>query len=395
MRIALVLSGGVEEGTEDRSPFPVFVELIRQLARENEVQVISLQGENRVGAFSIGGSKPAPYRFAGAEVFQLGTTRAVRLRIATDIVRVLALIHSAQPRSRRPQILHGIDQAPGFVAMVAGRLLGVPSVVSLIGKELTDLPSAGYGGLRTARGRAMMQLELRYADALTAASKFMQRRVEAHGACARWLPFGIDVHRFLFPITRPAAPPFRLLHVGTLYPVKDQLTLVRAIRLVVDGGFDVELDIVGWDAWDGAVQREVARLDLTPRIKFHGWRTQAELVPLYRNAHVFVMASIDDVAPVAVLEAAASGLPVVGTDVGFIADWAPDMAVKSPIGDPVALARAVQEVLSNQGYREELAARAQSWVLAHASLKANDAFVDLYRELLLRRGVALDARGDA
>jgi len=186
-----------------------------------------------------------------------------------------------------------------------------------------------------------------------------------------------------------------LLHVGTLYPVKDQLTLIRAMRLIVDGGFDAELDIVGWDAWGGAVQREVARLELTPRIKFHGWRSQAELVSLYRNAHVFVMASIDDVAPVAVLEAAASGLPVVGTDVGFIADWAPDMAVKSPVGDPVALARAVQDVLSNQGHREELAARAQRWVLAHASLKANDAFVDLYRELLLRRGVALDAQGEA
>jgi glycosyltransferase involved in cell wall biosynthesis len=387
MRIGLILSGGVEEGTEDRSPFPVFVELIRRLARENDVQVFSLQGENRVRAFSVGGPKSLPYRFAGADVFQLGTTRAPRFRIAVDVLRVLAVIHSATSRARRPQILHGIDQAPGFVTIVAGRLLGVPSVVSLIGKELTDLPSIGYGGLQTAKGRAMMELELRCADALTAASGFMQRRVHAHGAYARRLPFGIDVERFQFPVTRPAGPPFRLLHVGTLYPVKDQLTLVRAIRLVVDSGFDVELDIVGWDAWGGSVQREAAQLGLTSRIRFHGWKAQAELIPFYRNSHVFVMASVDDVAPVAVLEAAASGVAVVGTDVGFIADWAPEMAVKSPISDPVALARGLKEVLSNQGYREELASRAQKWVVAHASLEANDAFVDLYRELVDRRAV--------
>jgi glycosyltransferase involved in cell wall biosynthesis len=382
MRIGLIVRGGVEEGTEADNPFPVFVDFIRRLARENEVQVVSLQGERRARLLARGGAAPRPYPFAGAMVHPIGTTRLPRLRVAADLVRVLATLRSAGPRSGPLQILHGIGQSPGLIATVAGRLLRVPSVVSLIGGELTSLPEAGYGELRTATGRALMALQLRWADALTAASAFMQKRVAARGGGARLLPFGIDVDRFRSPVARADGPPFRLLHVGNLYPVKDQLTLVRAVRLVVDGGVDVELDVVGWDSWDGAVQGEATRLALGRRVRFHGWQGQEALRALYRTAHIFVMSSVDDVAPVAVLEAAAAGLPVAGTEVGFIADWAPEMAIATPIQDPGALAAALRRLLVSRDERERLAARAQAWVCRHAALDANDAYVSLYRELI-------------
>jgi glycosyltransferase involved in cell wall biosynthesis len=210
----------------------------------------------------------------------------------------------------------------------------------------------------------------------------MQARIRSHGAGARLIPFGIDVDRYAGPVARPDAKPFQLLHVGTLCAVKGQLSLLRATRLLLDRGVDVELHVVGWDDWDGTIQREALRLELGRRVTFHGWKTREELRRLHLAAHVFVMASIDDVAPVAVLEAAAAGLPIVGTDVGFIADWAPDMAVKTPVGDAVALARALETVLSDRPLREELAGRAQSWVRQHADLNADDAFMALYRELL-------------
>jgi glycosyltransferase involved in cell wall biosynthesis len=387
MHIGLIVFGGVDEGTEEGNPFPVFVEFIRRLAASHRVQVFSLQGANRVRVFSLSGKRTSPYLFAGAEVMQLGTARARRFRLVGDVLRVLATIHGHGPPSRarpRPQILHGIGQSPAVVATAAARVLGIPSVVSLIGGELTSLPHIDYGEFRTAKARAFMQIPLRYADAITVASQFMQKRVQSHGSRADVLPFGIDTRRFSAPVERPAGPPFRLLHVGTLYPVKDQVTLVRAIRILVDKGLDVELDIVGFDEWRGAVQRECAQLRLVKRVRFRGWIANEELVSLYRRAHVFVMASLDDVAPVAVLEAAASGLPPVGTDVGFIADWAPTMAIKTPLGDPPALAHGIQELLSSRTRREEMGRRAQAWVRNHASLEANDAYVALYENLLRR-----------
>jgi glycosyltransferase involved in cell wall biosynthesis len=94
------------------------------------------------------------------------------------------------------------------------------------------------------------------------------------------------------------------------------------------------------------------------------------------------MTSLDDAAPAAVLEAAAAGLPIVGTDVGFIADWAPEMAIATPVRDATALADATQRLLQNHAERERLSSRGRSWVRSHASLDANDAFGRLYREVV-------------
>jgi hypothetical protein len=56
--------------------------------------------------------------------------------------------------------------------------------------------------------------------------------------------------------------------------------------------------------------------------------------------------------------------------------------VKTPTRDPPALARALETVLANRSYREQLAGRAQKWVRDHAALEANDGYLRLYRELL-------------
>ena len=382
MRIALIVRGGVEEGSEDCNPAPVFVQLIRRLAGATELEVFSLHGKTRATMTSFYRGTAAAYRFAGADVYQLGRIKTPRLRLLAEVVRTTSAIRARRSRRGPPDLLHGIGLSPGVVAAFAGRLLGVPSVVSLIGGELSSLPEIDYGELRTAKGRAVVRRLLRHAGTITVASRFMQDRVERHGARARLVPFGIDASRFQHPVARPDGPPLRLLHVGTLCALKDQLTLVAAVRLLVDEGLDVMLDVVGFDDWQGCVQREADRLDLTQRVAFHGWRSPDEIVSLSRRAHAFVMTSVDDVAPVAVLEAAASGLPIVGTNVGFIADWAPDMAIAVPIQNPGALADALRGLFANRDARERMAARAQEWVCRHAGLDANDAYVDLYAELI-------------
>ena len=382
MRVGLIVRGGVEDGSESRNPAPVFLDLIRSLAAGSELKVFSLHGENRATMASLYRATAPVHRIGGADVIQLGTVRAPRFRLAADAVRVAAAIRAVTPRSGRPQLLHGIGLSPGIVATALGRLSGIPSVISLVGGELTSLPDIGYGDLRTAKGRAIVRLLLRHAGTITVASEFMRRRVGAQGAHARVLPFGVDVERFAGDVARPDGPPFRLLHVGTLCALKDQLTLVRAARILVDRGIDWTLDLVGSDDWNGRIQRETDRLGLRGRVVFQGRKDRGDLVALYRRAHLFVMTSVDDVAPVAVLEAAAAGLPVLGTDVGFIADWAPERAIATPIGDPRALADAIQGLLTSRPDRERLASRAQAWVRQHASLGANDTFLRLYRDLI-------------
>jgi glycosyltransferase involved in cell wall biosynthesis len=382
VRIGLIVRGGVEGDSEVGNPAPIFLDLIRSLAAGSDLKVFSLHGENRATLLSLYRSTAPVHRIGNADVIQLGTVRVPRFRLAADVVRVAAAIRAVTTGASRPQLLHGIGLSPGIVAAAVGRLLGVPSVVSLVGGELTSLPEIGYGDLRTAKGRAIVKLLLRQAGTITVASEFMRRRVEEQGAEARVMPFGVDVDRFGGAVARPDGPPFRLLHVGTLCALKDQLTLVRAVRALVERGLDVTLDLAGSDDWGGRVQRESGRLGLGDRVVFHGRMDRGGLVALHRRAHLFVMTSLDDVAPVAVLEAAAAGLAVVGTNVGFIADWAPERAIATPIGDTRALADAIQGLLTSRADRERLASRAQAWVRQHASLGANDAFLRLHRDLI-------------
>jgi glycosyltransferase involved in cell wall biosynthesis len=78
-----------------------------------------------------------------------------------------------------------------------------------------------------------------------------------------------------------------------------------------------------------------------------------------------VLSSRHEAAGAVVLEAAACGVPVVGTAVGYVADWAPERAVAVPVQNPAALATALRRLLLNRDERERLAVAARQWTVAH------------------------------
>ena len=86
--------------------------------------------------------------------------------------------------------------------------------------------------------------------------------------------------------------------------------------------------------------------------------------------------------PVVALEAAASGVPTVGTYVGHIADWAPNLAWSVPVGDSDALADATIEALQNGRYRSEVGLAAQEWARDHDADWTASRFETLYKTLV-------------
>ena len=67
----------------------------------------------------------------------------------------------------------------------------------------------------------------------------MERLARAHGAKPVVIPLGVDTSGFHRSAAAPAGPPWRLLSVANLNPVKDHRTLIEAFRLVVDRLGDV------------------------------------------------------------------------------------------------------------------------------------------------------------
>jgi glycosyltransferase involved in cell wall biosynthesis len=231
-----------------------------------------------------------------------------------------------------------------------------------------------------------VRLATRLSSRVTVCSQYQSQLARQHGIQATVIPLGVD--RSVFAGTadtraaRSVAGSVRLLTVASLNAVKDHGTLLEAVRLLVDRGMPVTLDIVGEDTLAGQVQRHSAALDLTGRVSFQGFMPTDRLAACYGSADLFVLPSRHEAAGVVLLEAAASGLPVVGSSVGYIADWSPDLAVGVPPHSPAALAEAIADLIEDPERRAALANRARSWSDAHDADWSADRFDELYRELV-------------
>jgi len=208
-------------------------------------------------------------------------------------------------------VLHAYWGVPaGLVTTLAGRRLGVPTVVTCDSGEFVALPDIGYGSQLRIRQRLAMQVTARLAAQLTVCSEYQSRLAAARGWTTRTIPFGVDCSAFV-PAPRTEGPPWRLLHVASLNPVKDHGTLLRAFHLLLARGVDARLEVVGEDTLGGAASELATRLGISNRVCLLGFQPSDLLIPIYQRSHLFVLSSRHEAAGAVVLEAAACGVPVV------------------------------------------------------------------------------------
>jgi glycosyltransferase involved in cell wall biosynthesis len=228
-----------------------------------------------------------------------------------------------------------------------------------------------------------VQIALRWASCVTAASPLIIAEAAAMGVAAEQIVLGVDLDKWPVLPPRPRDPsgPSRLLHVASLNRVKDQGTLLRAMARLRDAGERFHLDIVGQDTLHGAVQELAHSFDLDEFLTFHGFLPHSQLRPLFEAADLMVMSSLHEGGEVVTLEAAIAGVPMVGTRVGHTAAWAPDGAVAVPVGDDAELAWAIRGVLSDESARQRLAREAQRLAVENDVNATADRVNALYRRL--------------
>lgn len=232
----------------------------------------------------------------------------------------------------------------GLLAALAGRLLGIPTLVSLAGGELVGLRDIDYGDQRHLWERLKVRASLRLASAVTAGSALLVARAggEVSGNRLYRAPLGVDLRLFT-PDARRAGGGARLIHVATLTRVKDQATLLRAFAGLRQRRRDASLEIVGSGPLRAELERMVHALDLTDAVQFRGELDHAALPEAYRSADGFVLSSRHEAQGMVALEAAACGLPVAGTSVGVLPELTGDVA---PVGASETLAAAMAATLA-------------------------------------------------
>lgn len=160
----------------------------------------------------------------------------------------------------------------------------------------------------------------------------------------RVLPFGVDVRRWQ-PARRPPAPGgrLRLLFVGGDFKRKGGLEVLEAFRMGLSGSCELDIVTSGPTVSPGGFVR--VHPGLTPN--------SAPLRKLYAEADLFLLPSRGDATPIAILEAMASGLPVITTGVGAIGEMVED-GVSGYLVPPSRPQALVDAVAFLAGHREEL-----------------------------------------
>ena len=367
MRIALVVPGGVDRSAEYRV-IPAVVSLIARLSRDDDVQVIALRQEPRAGEWDL----------AGARVHNIGAPRTG--------LRALLAIHKMHRASRFDVVQAIWSGTCGLVALLAGKMLGIPSLVHVAGGELVSLPDIGYGSARTRRGRLRETWVLRGVSAVTAASAPVIDALNDLKIPARRIPLGVDLSAWppRDPVHRDPGRPARLIHVASLNRVKDQTTLMHALAALMKSGVQFEIDVIGEDTLQGEIQRLCAQLGLSGMVRFRGFLTQRQLRPFIEAADLMVLSSRHETGPLAALEAAAAGVPTVGTAVGHVAEWSPSAALSVPIGEPWALAAAVRRLLDDEELRMSIAREALRRAMREDADHTAQSFRTLYAQLRSR-----------
>ena len=219
-----------------------------------------------------------------------------------------------------------------------------------------DVPRSGrLGALFTVYKRWIFGRTLRAAERVIVLSagqvEFLEERYGVMRERLVVLPNAIGPEFFREPSQRPSHDgPFRLLFVGRLSPQKNVPRLLRAVAAV---SLPVELVIVG-DGEQRAMLQDLIRELGLGSARMVGAVHGEELVGWYRWADAFVLSSNTEGMGLVLVEAMASGVPVVCTDVPWTADTVgSDALLASP--DPTALARGIERLILDPILRADLA----------------------------------------
>ena len=269
----------------------------------------------------------------------------------------------------------------GWGAVLLGRMLRLPVAVTLRGHDINDLPKYPVR-------RRQVAWALRHADAVFAVADALREGAIALGADPRrtfTVGNGVDSERFR-PQDRAEARrrvglPVEgriVLSVGHLVERKGFHHVIRAWPRVLAAHPDARLVIVGGAGEEGdftaGIRRAIAQAAVADSVRLVGPVGHEELGPWYAAADVFCLASDKEGRANVLLEALASGTPVVATGVWGTPEVVSSGDVGILVGDvePETLGRALDEALAREWKPETISAHAAGFSWAGAAERVED-----------------------
>jgi len=373
-RIAVFAPGGVGDASSGMH-IPALRNLIQGLADTNDVSVYSLARPD--WRETLGACGKARVRFLPSD--HRGSTLTKIWRLCNMCFR--------DHRSMPFDIVHGFWAIPcGVAAVLFGKLLHIPGVVTFMGGETASLPEIRYGNMARFSTKHITLWVAKLADELVTLTHQQESELRQYGFTrgnVSIIPLGVDTGNFAPQEKDIRIRPLRFLHVSNINPLKDQPTLLRTFQLVCER-IDSRLRIIGSDQSNGKIRQLANDLGLTDKVEFVGHVSYREMPAHYHWAHFLIHTSKHEAGVLVVAEAAATGVLVAGTRTGLIADFGDEMAIVSGIGDYRRLSEGILSAIADPQRYDALRYAAQQWALAHDLRWTIDQYLDLFKKIGLQ-----------
>ena len=251
----------------------------------------------------------------------------------------------------RPDIIHAHVYSAGIPGVILGKIYKIPVIIT---EHWSGFPRHTLNKFKIFEARFVMNR----ANMILPVSKDLEKAIKSYGIKNRFevIPNVVNTEMF-YPSKkkRNNNDKKRILFVALLNPIKGVPYLLQALAKLRKKREDFVLDIVG----DGPNRKEyeelTKKLGLKQLVRFHGLKTKQEVAEFMRNCNFFVLASLWENLPCVLIEAMASGLPIVSTKVGGIPEIINEkVGILVPPGDVDALTKAIDYMLGHwQDYSSE------------------------------------------
>jgi len=366
--IAIVVPGGI--GIDDY--IPVLLELLCHLARPFDVSI-----------YSFSEMDPHP-----SLASNFCTVHCAPRKLKFNILK--AFYHIWKIRQdhaiKHFSIIHGFwIMLQGIVAVFAGKLLNIPSIVTLPGGDITYIPAIRYGSLSNHIKIMMSRWCVQHASRVVTLTRYQQTIMKQRGLVRSHIaifPFGINLARFQFH-PHPFAVPLQLMYIGNLNRVKDPWILIKTFHALTKNSA-CRLTVIGSDVLNGQVQEFARELGVEDLIRWMGKLRYEEIPSQLSSADILLMTSLYEGQSVAVMEAFASGVVVVGTNVGVLADIGNEAVTVNP-GDSDGLARKIEALIHHPETICALQIKNREYAELFSSEWTFKEYTKLYNELIIQK----------
>jgi len=279
--------------------------------------------------------------FGGGMPHNLRTSILARCQLPLFMWR---LFECGFREGRKCDVMHANWVLSGFVGVLLKALLRKPLILTVHGSDLNFLPKSGLV-------RKLAKLAFTSCDKIIAVSHGLENALLELGVHRKkivFIPNGVDIESFT-PSNQPVSGR-NVLWIGRMTQEKGLKYLIEAMVEIVKKMPDVRLILVGSGPLEKDMRDLTVRLGLGNHISFEGEQPHREVPNYLRRTRLLVFPSLSEGLPLAMLEALACGIPVVGSRVGGIAEVVTDgeIGILVQPGEPKELSEAVIKLCSQE-----------------------------------------------